>query len=171
MTVLPPTQATTIESIALANHICTPGQVLIRRRALNATPFDPRLSGPVEDWKLWLHLSDRGPMAFVDKIVIDYRVHDGNASAALSRMRAAELHVRREFVANPGTSTRGRVAGRRGWRAFERERTFERLRMVAAAARAADGRAALRDLARSASSAKEVAVSMLPAKALRRMTR
>ena len=61
--------------------------VVIRREPLLAAGlFDPRLR-QVEDWDLWLRLSERGPIAVIDLPVAIYRMF-ARTSAQLSSNRA-----------------------------------------------------------------------------------
>lgn len=88
---------TTFSVLAYANHILTPGQVLIRRSALRAVgPFDP-VCRPADDWDIWLRLSRLGDIAFVNRVVLRYRVHEGNASRHRRAMDQAEWTVRRKM--------------------------------------------------------------------------
>jgi glycosyltransferase involved in cell wall biosynthesis len=77
----PMNQPTTFEVLVYRNRIYTPGQLLIRRSALElAGPFDPATS-PCEDWDMSLRLSLLGEIAFLDKVVLDWRRHDPTTSS------------------------------------------------------------------------------------------
>ena len=66
--------------------INTPGQVLIRRTALEAVGgFDPAIWGS-DDLDLWMRLAAHGPAALVERCALYYRLHTTNASHASGRM-------------------------------------------------------------------------------------
>lgn len=89
---------TTLAVLAHRNTIYTPGQALIRRSALLATgPFDPA-AAPCEDWDMWLRLSLHGEIAFVDRVILNYRTHDSNMSRDRERMAKGQVYVRRKLL-------------------------------------------------------------------------
>lgn len=84
----PVTEPTTLSVLAYQNCIYTTGQTLIRRSALEAAgPFDPAAS-PAEDWDMWLRLSQRGHIAFVDRVVLNWRSHEESTTRRLRRLVA-----------------------------------------------------------------------------------
>jgi glycosyltransferase involved in cell wall biosynthesis len=92
---------TTLAVLAYRNCIYTPGQVLIRRTALEAVgPFDPSAS-PCDDWDMWLRLSQHGPIAFVDRVVLSWRKHANNAGRQSELMVEKMAYVRRKLLAAP----------------------------------------------------------------------
>lgn len=99
---------TTFAVLAYRNCIATPGQVLIRWEALPAAgAFDPAAS-PCDDWDLWLRLSQRGPIAFVDRVVLGWRRHGGNASGEWTRMSRQVAYVRRKLLSSSELSAEQR---------------------------------------------------------------
>lgn len=86
---------------ALLRQYCltSPGQATIRMAAVRAIGgFDVTLWG-VDDWDLYLRLSDKGEFFFSDEQALFYRVHQGNASQdalrhARSAWRAYRKHAR-----------------------------------------------------------------------------
>ena len=79
-------QMQSIEAIFEGCAIISPGQVLIRRAALEAAGgFDPALHG-CEDTDLWMRVAARGPAALVRRTALHYRVHATNATRAAGRM-------------------------------------------------------------------------------------
>ena len=79
-------QMQTIDAIFEGCGIISPGQVLIRRAALEAAgAFDPTLYG-CEDTDLWMRVAARGPAALVRRPALYYRVHATNATRAAGRM-------------------------------------------------------------------------------------
>ncbi len=88
----------TFAVLAFWNYIITPGQVLIRRSALDAAGlFDTKVI-PAEDYDMWLRLAQRGDIAVVDRVVIAWRSHSANASSQTRRMALATLAVRRKHM-------------------------------------------------------------------------
>ena len=70
------------------NVFFSPGQVLVRRPALDAVGgFDAALWG-TDDLDLWIRLAAIGPVRFVDRVALHYRLHDANASRHWRRMIA-----------------------------------------------------------------------------------
>jgi glycosyltransferase involved in cell wall biosynthesis len=92
---------TTLAVLAYRNFIYTPGQVLIRRTALETVgPFDPSAS-PCDDWDMWLRLSQHGPIAFVDRVVLNWRRHANNAGRQIELMAVKMAYVRRKLLTAP----------------------------------------------------------------------
>ena len=76
----PAKHPTTLAVIVYACPSRTPGQMLLRRDAMAAAgDFDPKLAG-ADDWDMWFRLTERGYLAYVDRVVLDYRRHEGNVS-------------------------------------------------------------------------------------------
>jgi glycosyltransferase involved in cell wall biosynthesis len=75
-----------IEAMFAGSTITSPGQVLIRRAALEAVGgFDVNLWG-TDDTDLWMRLAATGTAAQVRRTALYYRVHASNASHAAARM-------------------------------------------------------------------------------------
>jgi hypothetical protein len=114
----PVSAATTLSVLAYRNYIGTPGQALIRCASLEATGlFDPA-AAPCEDWDMWLRLSQRGDIEFVDRVLLSYRWHDGNISRNGERMAAGMAYVRRKLLSVSGMSREQRtvvLAANRCW--------------------------------------------------------
>lgn len=116
----PDEQPTTFNVLAYWCCISTPGQALIRRAALEAIgPLDPAC-WPSDDWDMWLRLSRLGPLAFVPRVVIGWRQHEGNVSKRRGLMRQAELTLRRKLLAACADNPEQRHLARLGWRFGER---------------------------------------------------
>ncbi len=106
LTLWPLERPTTFAVEAVTERIITPGTVLIRRAALDglcaseahAGPFDPNIS-LWEDWDLWLRLTRRGDMRFVNQPVLRYRRHDANVSGNMRVLEAAAQRVRGKMIA------------------------------------------------------------------------
>jgi GT2 family glycosyltransferase len=94
----PQNQPTSLAVLAYRNCILSPGQVLIRRSALEAVgPFDPAAS-PCDDWDMWLRLSQRGDIVYLDRTILRWRAHDGNTSADSKRMISQQRFVRAKLL-------------------------------------------------------------------------
>lgn len=122
-------EATSFAALALFNPISTPGQVLIRRSALDRVGvFDVQLKA-AEDWDLWLRLALLAPLAYLPETVVYYRRHGANLSSQHAKARAADLYVRHKALKSTAAShPEAHTAARLGLRYAELERCTERLR-------------------------------------------
>lgn len=124
-------EPTSFSALALFNPISTPGQVLIRRSALDRVGSFDSQAKPAEDWDLWLRLAVLAPFGYLPQPVIDYRRHGDNASAQLSKMRRADLYVRQKtlHVTTRSQPEANRIA-RASLRHVELQRCATRLRLA-----------------------------------------
>ncbi|MGO8763473.1 MAG: glycosyltransferase family 2 protein [Desulfobaccales bacterium] len=92
----PVSAPTTFAVLAYGN--CIPASGIMMRRAQQeiAGGFDPNLKA-VEDWDMWLRLSRLGHIAFVDKVVLAYRIHQTNMSRNGQLMTESEYCVRKKM--------------------------------------------------------------------------
>lgn len=105
---------TTFSVFAFGNCIMTPGQVLIRRAALNAVgSFDPACR-PADDWDMWLRLSRLGDFVFLNQPLLHYRLHGNNASNNRQMMERAEQVLRRKLLRAPENTDQQKKLARRG---------------------------------------------------------
>lgn len=112
--------ATSFAVLAYRNVIWTPGQVLIRRAALDrAGAFDVTMS-PTADWDMWLRISQQGEMPLIERVVLSYRRHEHNMSGSGQNMRAAEMMMRAKAFQSPGLTTEQRRAVLDGFQHSER---------------------------------------------------
>jgi len=112
---------TTFAVLVLHCVITTPGQLLIRRHALEAAgPFDAAM-WPSDDWDIYLRLAQGGDFAFVDKATLKYRRHAGNVSRQNRLMRQAPLRVYRKLLANRDLSFEQRRLTLSGYRWYRRD--------------------------------------------------
>jgi GT2 family glycosyltransferase len=89
---------TTLSVLVLLNRIRTPGSVLLRREIVESVGgFDPGLA-IAEDYLLWLKLALHGHFAFVDRLVLAYRLHKRNASGDIRRTDAARWRMQRALA-------------------------------------------------------------------------
>lgn len=99
---------TTFAVFAFGNCIMTPGQVLVRRSALDKVgSFDP-VCLPDDDWDMWLRLSRLGDFAFLNQPLLHYRLHANNASNDQRMMEQAEQTLRRKLLRAPENTTQQR---------------------------------------------------------------
>ena len=113
---LPLDAPTTFACLAYRCTITTMGQGIIRRSALErAGLFDPD-AVPADDWDMWLRLAATGDIGFVDRPLIGWRRHAGNASGARRGMEAATLRVRRKLARMASLDAARRMEAQRGAR-------------------------------------------------------
>lgn len=86
-------EPTTFASFVIWTHIQTPGQVLIRRAALERAGAWRRM--PSEDWEMYLRLSLQGGFAFVPEFVTRKRATPNSLSSNKAWLGLAEPEIRR----------------------------------------------------------------------------
>ena len=98
------------------NHIITPGQVLIRKAALDAAgPFDTSLVY-VEDYDLWWRLTmQAGPILVSPEPVLLYRHHSGSISRNPAARRRGAADFRWRLLTYPALSPAQRRTARLGY--------------------------------------------------------
>ncbi len=108
---LPGDAPTTFSALVCWNWILSPGQVLIRRAALDAVGnFDPE-TFPSEDWDLWIRLSLLGDIVLLPEFTLNRRIHGENISGNFRLMSRAEAAVRCKLAYSPQLSPeQGRTA-------------------------------------------------------------
>lgn len=112
--------ATTFAMLAYRNSISTPGQVLLRRSALErAGLFDTTLP-PTADWDMWLRLTRHADMALLNSVVLAYRRHGENMSGKDEVMRPAELTLRAKLCRDETLPPALRQSALAGYRRSER---------------------------------------------------
>ena len=112
-------QPTTFASQLLTCTTFPPGLILARRKVYDQLGgFDPAIR-LTEDWDMGLRLLRRGDLAFVDKVVIGWRRHGGNASSD-SRMPDRYDQVRaKTFWSADNTPEQQRLV-REAWHVLQR---------------------------------------------------
>ncbi len=83
----------------LGNHFTSPGQVIIRKSALDAIGgYDEAIWG-VDDLDLWMRLSRIGEIRKYEYIALYHRIHDANASLDLEKIAInTELVIRKNLL-------------------------------------------------------------------------
>ena len=140
---------TRFETLLWSNHAYPPGLVLARRSGYEKTGlFDPALR-LIEDWDMLVRLSRHGEIRFLDQVVLLYRRHGGNTSAADYRtnVAAARLMHHRNFFSAENDAEQRRIV-RQGWRAWQVFLLRESLRTLGRDCRRGRVGAAARTLAR-----------------------
>jgi glycosyltransferase involved in cell wall biosynthesis len=90
---------TVFACLADYNYIISPGLAMIRRSAHEkAGLWDECLSG-YDDLDLWMRLCRFGDIAFVDRVVLNYRVHGSNLSTRKDLMKRSERALLRKLLA------------------------------------------------------------------------
>jgi glycosyltransferase involved in cell wall biosynthesis len=113
---LPPSEPTTFATLIVGGCMTT-GSTLIRRSTLETVGgFDTSLK-QCEDWDIYIRLSRRGPLAFVDQVFLNYRMHDTNVTKNRSQEREMERHVLRKAFASEENSEEQRRMVRKCFRA------------------------------------------------------
>lgn len=118
----PANRPTSFANLVYSDCVVSVGSLLARRRALPRDgPFDER-AAPADDYDLWLRLARLGDFAFVDEVVLAYRLHarmtSGEHSASLRARRAA--YVRRKLALAAENTPAQRRQARLGYRACQR---------------------------------------------------
>jgi glycosyltransferase involved in cell wall biosynthesis len=105
--VVPAGSPTTFAVLSFWCPIHTPGQGLIRRSEFDKIgSIDAATS--VADWDMWLRLALHGDIAYTDKIVLNYRRHEGNMSGQWRQMASDMRYVRRKLMASSELSAEQR---------------------------------------------------------------
>jgi|GEM_PF-3102184 glycosyltransferase involved in cell wall biosynthesis len=89
---------------------------------------DPRYH-LVDDWDLALRMMRRGPLAFVDRVLVMYRRHAGSTSDSDGRQRVVVPETRRVWAStyyDRSLTPEQRSAVRSGWRLLMRTRAGEK---------------------------------------------
>jgi glycosyltransferase involved in cell wall biosynthesis len=95
---VPVSSPTPFAAMIVENWVVTPGTSLIRRAALASIgELDPAVS-PADDWDLNVRLARRGDLAFVDRVVLNWRRHPAAQANTARGYRWANLAVRRRAL-------------------------------------------------------------------------
>jgi glycosyltransferase involved in cell wall biosynthesis len=117
----PPDRPTEFSNLAVEDCIVSVGSGLIRRAALQAVGgFDPRAEHG-EDYDMWIRLSRRGPIAFIDRVVLKYRQHEGQASKRPPPRGRGIGYVRYKTIASLENTPEQRRLAVAGYRVRQRQ--------------------------------------------------
>lgn len=118
---------TSFANLVYSDCIISVGSLLARRAALRAAgPFDER-AAPADDYDLWLRLARLGDFAFVDEVLLDYRLHEGMTSRLPPQRGRGAAYVRRKLALAPENTLAQRRLARAGYRACQRAIVAQRL--------------------------------------------
>lgn len=98
----------TLGKLAKGNQLFTTSQVLVRKdAALKVGGFSAE-AGIADDWDMWIKLlRSGGKMAFVDRYLMGYRLHDSNHSLNFEKMMRSETFILEQTlgqIGNPKTN-------------------------------------------------------------------
>jgi glycosyltransferase involved in cell wall biosynthesis len=119
--VWPPERPTEFANLAFADCITSVGSVLIRHAALARTGGFDQSAEPADDYDLWIRLSRRGEIAFVNRVVLGYRQHQEARSNRPPPPRGRGAgYVRHKLVTSPENTPAQRRLAIAGFRAHAR---------------------------------------------------
>ena len=112
---VPPGEHLTFAALAVHNWVTTPGLHLVRRTvAEEVGGFDPA-TDPADDWDFAIRVSRRGPIAFLDQVVLHWRRHSGALTNTSPRWKHAYYSVRRKMLLDPSNTAEQRRVARAGY--------------------------------------------------------
>jgi hypothetical protein len=76
----------TLDLLLLGNPVSSPGQTLIRTSALKHLGGFRSCIWGVDDWDLWMRVTQLGAIEMFPRVALYYRCHVGNASRDVCRM-------------------------------------------------------------------------------------
>jgi glycosyltransferase involved in cell wall biosynthesis len=118
-------------TLIVSCRIKTPGMILFRREAIDRVgKFDTSLTN-AEDWDLYIRLSRYGTIIFLDKVVINYRVHSSNKSSQLSKLSIAVGLIRKKALESPENTPEQTKVALEYYPAAQRFFFAQKLRFVA----------------------------------------
>jgi glycosyltransferase involved in cell wall biosynthesis len=98
MVSLPHDSPTTFSTLVIWDYICTPGQLLMRKSALDQVgKFDPEIAVS-EDWEFMIRLAARGPLIYVRKHLLNKRELPNSYSRNNKLLGRAEPKIRKKFA-------------------------------------------------------------------------
>lgn len=86
--------ALTLGSLLKGNQLYTASQVLLKRKPLMAKigAFDLN-ADQADDWDMWIRQAQYGKLVFLDRYLMNYRMHDSNQSLNVGKMLRSELNI------------------------------------------------------------------------------
>jgi glycosyltransferase involved in cell wall biosynthesis len=117
----PPDRPTEFANLAYEDCIPSVGSGLIRRSEIEAIGgLDPRAE-PADDYDLWIRLARRAAIAYVDRVVLAYRVHGERTSVRAQPPRGQGVpYVRYKMIMSPDNTPAQRRVAVAGYRARQR---------------------------------------------------
>ncbi len=138
---------TEFANFAYDDCVTSVGSGLIRRTVLDRMGgFDERAE-PADDYDLWVRLSRHGEIVFINRIVLAYRVHEGQRSLRTAPRRGHGIaYVRHKLVTSPENTPGQRRVAIEGFRAHQRKQLRERWSNLVASCQRGECRAAPRQV-------------------------
>ncbi len=83
-------------------YCATPSTTLVRREVFDRVGlFDEHLKNAAEDWLMWVQIARCYDMAYIDRPLVRYRVHDRNATQNVERIHRGNRYAVAQVVAAP----------------------------------------------------------------------
>lgn len=90
----------TFEDVLLHNHkLMTPTAMLRLKIVKDIGGYNPKLY--IEDWYMWLKLSEQGTLDSIEDIMSLYRKHDNNSSSNVEKMNDSRVAILDPFKSHP----------------------------------------------------------------------
>ncbi len=125
---------TEFASVLHSSTVYPPGVLLGRRSEYERIgPSDENLPA-AQDWDLLIRLARGGPIAFVNRVVLDYRRHGSNLSTQSVRRNVLETrYLHHKTFNDPANTPEQKRLVAEGWRAFQKYKMREKFGMLRAA--------------------------------------
>lgn len=141
----PPDRSTEFANFAYDDCVTSVGSGMIRRTALDRVGGFDQMAEPADDYDMWARLSRLGEIVFINRIVLAYRVHEGQRSLrAPPRQGHGTAYVRYKLVTSSENTPEQRWVAIKGFRAYQRKLLSERWSNLRTFCQRAEYRAALR---------------------------
>lgn len=106
-------------SVMLVKVFWPPGTFLVRRSTvMKVGPWDTGFRYAT-DWDLWIRVGRQGPLAFVPRVLVLYRRHDGNSSGNSKVIYREARAVRKKAFYSPENSPDQKRIVRQAYRAWQ----------------------------------------------------
>ncbi len=110
----------TFGSFAIRNYMVTPGLVLMKREILvKVGAFDQDVA-PCDDWDMYARLSRHGCFVFLNKVILNYRLHFNNASLNSEKMRTSEQLFRRKLATSKENTEEQAVIAKAAYKEWQK---------------------------------------------------
>ncbi len=83
-------------------YCATPSTTLVRREVFDRVGlFDVHLKNAAEDWLMWVQIARYYDMAYIDRPLVRYRIHERNATQNPERIHRGNRYAVAQVVASP----------------------------------------------------------------------
>ncbi len=138
---------TTFGSFAIRNYMVTPGLVLMKREILVKTgEFDQDVA-PCDDWDMYARMSRHGCFVFLNKVILNYRLHFNNASLNSEKMKESEQLMRRKLASSQENSPEQAVIARTAYKEWQKYLIRRKVEFATDALKRKDVSGALKQMA------------------------